>query len=391
MTEPTGISPAMTLLLAVACGLVVAGLYFSQPMIQLIGPQLGFAPATASLIVTLTQIGYGAGLLLVTPLADVLENRRLVLVALCGNVVALALAALAPNAGIFLAASLLVGVTAVVVQILVPLAAHLAPEAIRGRVVGNVMSGLLLGILLGRPLASGIAAACGWRVVFAAAAVATALLGVVLARALPVRRPAVAVGYRALLASLWTLWRTIPALRRRACTQAALFAAFSLFWTAVPLYLTQRFGFGQVGIGLFALAGAGGAVAAPIAGRLADRGWIRPAGAAGMAAVLLAFGATWFHLPLPALVVAAIVLDAGVQTHLVVSQRVIFALAPELRGRLNSVFFAVFFAGGAVGSAVAGLLFAHGWRAVALVGALLPAAALVGFAADRRADAKQPA
>ena len=377
----------MTVLLAVACGLVVAGLYFSQPLTQLIGPRLGFAPWAASLIVTLTQIGYGAGLLLVTPLADILENRRLVLVALCGNVAALVLAALAPNAGVFLAASLLIGLTAVMAQILVPLAAHLAPEAVRGRVVGNVMSGLLLGILLGRPLASLIAAAAGWRVVFAAAAVATALLGLVLARALPQRRPTVVVRYPALLASLWTLWRTTPELRRRARSQAALFAAFSLFWTAIPLYLTQRFGFGQVGIGLFALAGAGGAAAAPIAGRLADRGWIRPAGAVGMAAVLLAFAATGLHLPLPALVVAAVVLDAGVQTHLVVSQRLIFSLAPELRGRLNGVFLAVFFAGGAAGSAVAGVLFAHGWRAVALVGALLPAAALVGLAAEWRAGA----
>src|ERR1700692_4712596 len=152
--RPAGISAGLTLLLATSCGLIVAGLYFSQPLIQLIGPQLGFAPWTAGLIVTLTQLGYGAGLLLVTPLGDMVENRRLVLVALCCNVAALVLAAVAPNSTIFLAAFLLVGVTAVAVQILVPLAAHLAPLAVRGRVVGNVMSGLLLGILLGRPLAS---------------------------------------------------------------------------------------------------------------------------------------------------------------------------------------------------------------------------------------------
>jgi predicted MFS family arabinose efflux permease len=386
--RPEGISTGLTLLLATSCGLIVAGLYFSQPLIQLIGPQLGFAPWTAGLIVTLTQLGYGAGLLLVTPLGDMVENRRLVLVALCCNVAAMVLAAVAPNSTIFLAASLLVGVTAVAVQILVPLAAHLAPLAVRGRVVGNVMSGLLLGILLGRPLASAIASQFGWRWVFMASAVATAMLGVVLARALPVRRPAAAHGYRKLLGSLWTVWRTMPDLRRRACYQAALFGVFSLFWTAIPLYLTAHYGFSQTGIGLFALAGAGGAAAAPIAGRVADRGWIRSTSAVAMAAVMLAFASTIFDLGLPALVIAAIVLDAGVQTNLVISQRTIFALAPELRGRLNSVFVAVFFVGGAVGSALASVLFAYSWTAVALLGTLLPAATLLALATERRNPAR---
>ncbi len=385
---PQGISTGLTLLLAVACGLVVSGLYFAQPLIQLIGPQLGFAPWTSGLIVTLTQIGYGAGLLLVTPLADVLENRRLVLIGLCANIVALILASVAPNRGAFLAASLLVGVTAVVVQMLVPLAAHLAPAATRGRVVGNVMSGLLLGILLGRPAASAIAGHFGWRWVFAASAVATTLLGLVLARALPVRRPAANHAYRALLGSLWTLWRTQPDLRRRACYQSALFGTFSLFWTAVPLYLAARYGLGQYGIALFALAGAGGAAAAPIAGRMADRGWAGPGTAAAMAAVALAFGSTAFDLGLPALVIGAVVLDAGVQTALVFSQRTIYALAPEARGRINSVFFAVLFAGGAVGSALASVLFAHSWIAVAIAGTAVPAITLLIYTTERKPAGK---
>ncbi|HEY2132615.1 MAG TPA: MFS transporter [Acetobacteraceae bacterium] len=382
--QGVGLSAGMTLLLATACGVIVSCLYFAQPLIQLIGPELGFPAWTGGFIVTLTQLGYGAGLLLVTPLADVLENRRLVLVALSCNVVALALAAVSPTATIFLLASLLVGLTAVVVQILVPLAAHLAPRAIRGRVVGNVMSGLLLGILLGRPAASAVAEAFGWRWVFAASAVGTTVLGLVLARALPVRRPSAAHGYGELLSSLWTVWRTMPEVRRRAFYQAALFGTFSLFWTAVPLLLAQRYGFGQTGIGLFALAGAGGAAAAPIAGRLADHGWARAATGFGMAAVLVAFASTGFDLGLIPLALAAVILDAGVQTNLVVSQRAFYSLAPEIRSRLNSVFFAVFFVGGAIGSTLASVLFAHSWGAVAALGMALPAITLVAFLLERR-------
>jgi predicted MFS family arabinose efflux permease len=275
-----GASPAitlrLTLVLAAACGLIVANLYYAQPLIALIAHDLAMPEAAASLIVTLSQLGYVLGLVLLVPLGDLIENRRLVTSVLCVTAVALLAAALAPASLAMLAAVLLIGATSVVAQMLVPFAAHLAPEASRGKVVGHVMSGLLLGILLARPVASLVADHAGWRAMFFASAAAMAALALALTRLLPQCRPIAAIGYGTLLASLWEVLRDIPLLRRRAAYQAALFGIFSLFWTAVPLLLASpRFGFSQSGIAGFALAGAAGAFAAPIAGRIADRGWTR--------------------------------------------------------------------------------------------------------------------
>ena len=284
------VSAGMTTLLAVACGLSAANIYYAQPLIGLIAPAVGLGDKAASLIVTVTQIGYCLGLVLLVPLGDLVENRSLTFWTLSGAAAALAAAALAPSATAFLGAALLIGVASTAAQMLVPIAAHLAPDASRGRTIGNVMSGLLLGIMLARPFSSLIADALGWRAVFGVSALAIAVLAFALRALLPERRPTVDHGYVALIASLWTLLRDTPVLRRRAAYQAALFAAFSLFWTAVPLELAgPTFGLSQRGIALFAFAGAAGALSAPIVGRLADRGWGRASSVVSMAAVAAAF------------------------------------------------------------------------------------------------------
>jgi predicted MFS family arabinose efflux permease len=180
------------------------------------------------------------------------------------------------------------------------------------------------------------------------------------------------------------LFRRHAVLRRRAAYQGLLFGAFSLFWTAVPIHLEREYGLGQTGIGLFALAGAGGVLAAPLAGWVADRGWIRSASALAIGLVFIAFAGAVLPLPVWLLAVAAIVLDAGVQVHLVVSQRLIYALDPAERSRLNSLFMSFFFIGGACGSSVATALAERGWPWVCAVGAALPAIGLVLLALERR-------
>ena len=269
---------SLVVLLAAACGLIAANLYYAQPLVGLIAPDIGLPVTAASLIVTLTQLGYCAGLVLLVPLGDLAENRRLVVTTLGATVLSLAMAAAARSAAAFLAASLAIGLSCVVVQMLVPMAAHLSPEAIRGRMVGNVMSGVLAGIMLARPVASLVADGIGWRWLFGGSAGLMLLLGAVLWRNLPQRLPVAGPRYGVLIASMATLWRTTPLLRRRALYQAALFAAFSLYWTAMPLLLTgPRFGFSQRGVAWFTLAGVAGAFAAPLAGRMADRGLTRRA------------------------------------------------------------------------------------------------------------------
>lgn len=381
-TEPETAPPAgLVTLFAVATGAIAANLYYSQPLVEMIAPALHLPKPVASLLVTLTQLGYAVGLLFLVPLGDLLENRALAVRLTGATVIALAIAAVSPDWEVFLASALLVGIGSCAVQVLVPMAASLTPAPVRGRVIGNVMAGLLFGILLARPLASLIAYVAGWRTVFAVSAVFMALLAVLLRARLPRVAPKADHSYGSLIASLLRLYKTEPTLRRRAAYQCAAFAAFSLYWTAAPLLLISEFGFTQRGIAVFALVGAAGAISAPLAGRFADAGYCRSGSALSLLLVIVSFGLSALGAAehsVAVLALAGVALDFGVQANNVFSQRTIYALAPELRARLNGAYMAVFFAGGAAGSAMASpLLLSGGWPLVATVGAILPALALV--------------
>ncbi len=379
------ISAATIFLLAGSCGLIVANIYYAQPLIGPIAASLGLAPHAAGLIVTMTQLGYAAGLVLVVPLGDLLENRKTVIACIALSAIAVGSAGLASTSTAFLASAFAIGLGATAVQIIVPLAAHLAPDAVRGRVVGSVMSGLMIGIMAARPVASFIASQSSWRTVFALSAALMVALGLVLSRTLPVRKPKAQLSYGALIASMGRLAAATPILRLRAFYQSCLFAAFSLFWTTTPLLLAgPEYRLTQRGIALFALAGVSGAVAAPIAGRLADRGFSRPATGAAILLVALAFLATMTQQgscrALAVLVAAAVGIDFGVQANVVLGLRAIFALAPEARGRLNGIYIATFFLAGALGSAVGAWAYAEGgWPLASKIGLVLPLIALARF------------
>ncbi|WP_456280339.1 MFS transporter [Cupriavidus sp. JZ107] len=371
-------------LFSLCAGVLVANLYYAQPLIELIGPQIGLSASNASLIVSLTQIGYAVGLFFLVPLADLYENRRLLLLSGTAATASLVAAALSTQPGPFLLVSLLLGLSSVSVQILIPLAAHLAPEATRGRTVGTIMGGLLSGILLARPLSSLLAEALGWRAVFVAAATMTLATVAIIALTLPRRVPEHRARYGQLLVSLWHLLARFPLLRQRALYQGLLFAAFSLFWTAAPLELAGHHGLSQAQIGIFALVGALGAVAAPIAGRLADAGHTRIASLAAMALAALSFvpGLATGPYGVYALAATGIVLDFAVQMNMVLGQRAIYALDAASRARLNALYMTAIFIGGAAGSAVASFVYAQaGWQGVVMTGSGLAAIALVAFVA----------
>ena len=388
--EPAEPSGRLVAIFAFACALSVANIYYAQPLVGFIAPELHLSPRLSGFIMTLTQLGYGTGLLFLVPLADLFENRRLIVLAISGVVVGLAGIALAPGAATFMAASFVVGVCAVATQILVPLISHLTPERARGRVVGNVMGGLLAGIMLARPIASVVSGHLGWRTVFAGSAVAMALAAVVLARVLPQRQPTGARTYRQTLRSMAGLVATTPALRRRALYQGLMFGMFTLFWTATPLLLVKQFGISHDGLAWFTLAGAAGALSAPLAGRLADRGWSRPATGLAMATAAVAFGLGLVAAEvdsLPLLVVAAVLLDGAVQITQVVSLRAIYLLAPENRSRLNGLYMAFTFVCGATSSALATAIYAYGWPALAWTGVGIAVCALLAFATEPAASA----
>jgi predicted MFS family arabinose efflux permease len=249
----------------------------------------------------------------------------------------------------------------------------------------------MIGIMLARPASSFIASISSWHVVYIFSGTVMVVLAIVLFCALPRRTPKAQLGYRALLASMGLLFMTTPILRRRALYQAFLFGAFSLFWTTIPLLLAgPEFHMSQRGIALFALAGVAGAVAAPIAGRVADRGWSRAATGAAMLISALAFlltlvGDAGSTTSLVLLVAAAIPLDFGVQGNVVLDYRALFILGAEYRSRLNGLYMATFFLAGAAGSGLGAWAFARGgWELASCIGLALPALALIYFATEHR-------
>jgi predicted MFS family arabinose efflux permease len=386
------ISPWQTALFAIACGLLVANVYNSQPIAGPIAATLGLSPAATGIIVTFTQFGFVAGLLLIVPLADLVENRLLVLILTGIATAGLLGAALSSAPPLYFLSALLVIIGSVAVQVLVPYVSHMCPEEIRGRVVGNVMSGLMIGVLLARPLASFVTQLASWQMVFYISAANMFVVGLVLKLGLPTRVPFATMSYRALLKSMGHLSLRTPILQRRAFYQFCLFGAFSLFWTTVPLLLIgPAFRMSQAGLALFALAGGAGVLAAPVAGRLADSGWTRPATAFAILAVAAAFVVTRVtkigtDYSLALLVVAAILLDFGMTTNHTLGQRAIFVLGAQFRSRFNGLYMSALFAGGAVGSALGGWGYAMGgWSLASWIGVAFPIAALAFFVTEWRA------
>lgn len=387
-----GISSALVVLFAFCCGAIVANVYYSQPIINMIAGDIGLSDTSASLIVALTQGGYALGLLFLVPLGDLVENRRLLITTIVVSAASLLLAGLADAPSSFLLWSLMIGVSSVSVQILIPLAAHLSPEKTRGRVVGNIMSGLLLGILLARPASSLIADHFGWRTIFFVGAGLMVLILVAVLRVVPMRKPDHASSYLGLLKTLGLLLRDEPVLRRRSFYQGLMFAAFSIYWSAVPLELVSEHGFTQTQVALFSLVGAMGAIAAPISGRLADAGYTNIATVCALVLASASFAAGL--LPASAQVIGlaltGVLLDFAVQTNMVLGQRAVYSLDPASRGRLNAIYMTSLFVGGAIGSALTSLIYAHvGWNGIMLLGAALPLVALAWLLVSRsRASAE---
>ena len=374
------ITRSQTLLFAASVGIIVTNLFAPQTLVGLIGPSLGAATSESGLVSMATLLGYAAGLFFLVPLSDLVENRALVLRMVCAAALAAAVASFAPSAASLLAVLFVLGAACSCIQVLVPVAASMAPPGQEGRVIGDVMSGLMIGILLSRPIASLAADAFGWRAFYGISAAALALLAILLGLTLPRRRPPAHANYVSLIASLIGLLGQEPVLRRRAFTASLVMAAFSVFWTAVALRLSAPpFDLGQKGIALFALAGAGGAAVTPIFGRAGDRGFTRLAtilchlvliAALGLAAWAGTARAGGAWLPLILMGVSAVLLDIGVTGDQTLGRRAVNLLQPKARGRINGLFVGIFFIGGAVGSLLSGIAWAWGgWNAVCAAGA----------------------
>lgn len=377
--QGAGVPASLVLLMATTAGVGVASLYYSQPMLGVLGPDLGAGERAVGFVPTLTQLGYALGILLLAPLGDRMDRRRIILAKTAALMLALLASGLAPDLAPLLAASLAVGLAATLAQDVVPAAATLAPEHQRGKVVGTVMTGLLLGILLSRVVSGLLAEHGGWRSVYLLAAAAMALLGVALWRGLPSFKPTTQLGYGALLGSMVQLWRSQPALRRAALAQGLLSVAFSAFWSTLAVMLHQQFHMGSAAAGALGLAGAAGA----LAGRLADRSGPQRVTCLGAGLALASFAvlalSPWLPAgaQLPLLVASAIGFDFGIQATLVAHQTLVYGLEPAARSRLNALLFTGVFIGMASGSALGALALSQwGWGGVVALACAASAAAL---------------
>ena len=374
MSVPRPLSRTLVLLMAVACGAAVANIYYAQPLLSTIAHDFSVSDGTAGLMVTASQVGYAAGLVLLVPLGDLLERRRLITRIMLVTALALAATAASPSFILLAAALLVVGLTSVVAQILVPMASMLAAENERGRVVGHVMSGLLVGILVARTASGLIAQAGGWRLVFAVSAGLMLVLCAVLRAALPEVKPTTTLSYPALLRSVGRLVAEQPTLRVRMLYGVLGMGQFSVLWTTIAFLLAgSPYHYGDATIGLFGLVGLAGALAAQAAGRLADRG--RHHRSTGSFFLIMAV--SWLLIgmgssSLGALIVGIAILDLGIQGAQITNQSVIYRLVPEARSRLTTAYMTAVFASAAVSSALASTLYdADGWSAVTALGGAL--------------------
>src|SRR5690348_8517318 len=387
-TDPqTPVSRRLVLLLAVTCGAAVANLYYAQPLLHTLAQTFSVSDSTAGLLVTASQIGYAIGLAFLVPLGDLLERRRLIVAVLLVCGLGQAVAAAAPEFGVFALAVGVVGISSAVAQIIVPMSSSLAADHERGRVVGTVMSGLLIGILTARTASGILAGLLGWRAVFVIATGVMVALAATLRWALPKVPPTESLPYRSLLRSVGRLVAQEPVLRQRMAVGAAVMGCFSALWTSIAFLLSgPPYNYGNTAIGLFGLAGIAGAAIAPVAGRLADRGKGRLATSAGLLILLASWGLLLLGGHSVVLLVAGIVaLDLGAQGVHISNQSAIYALHAGARSRITTAYMLAYFAGAAAMSAAASILYgSDGWTGVCVLGAGVAAAGLVVWVVTER-------
>ena len=379
-TAPSGL---VILILAMAAGLSVASIYYAQPILPLIGSDLQLSVSGMGLIPTLTQVGYALGILFLLPLGDRHDRRTLILIKSSALALLLALCSFSGGLNALLAISLLIGMMATMAQDIVPAAAMLAPDGKQGKTVGTVMTGLLLGILLSRTVSGLIGEAFGWRVMYQLAAASIAFVGVLLWAVLPRFAAHSTLSYPALMKSMAHLWMRYPELRSAALAQGCLSIAFSAFWSTLALMLLETHHLGSAVAGGFGIAGAAGALAAPLAGALADRTGPARVTQLGSGLVIISF-ALMFTLPLLSphwqlviIAISAVGFDFGLQASLVSHQTLVYSLEPAARGRLNALLFTVVFVGMALGSVLGAQAWAlAGWSAVTGLATLVAVIAL---------------
>ncbi|MGG4610607.1 MFS transporter [Providencia sp. Me31A] len=388
-TQTAELTTGLTILMAIATGLVVASNYYAQPLLDTIAQQFNLTTNTAGFIVTAAQLGYAVGLLFLVPLGDLFERKNLILTMTFLSALGLLITALSNNVWQILLGTALTGLFSVVAQVLIPLAASIAKPHKRGKAVGIIMSGLLLGILLARTISGAVAMIGGWRAIYYVAFALLILLMIIMAIKLPRYHQKANLNYFQLLGSIGRLFFGTPILAVRASLGALSFANFGLLWTAMAFLLASPpFNYSEGTIGLFGLVGAAGALMASQAGHLVDKGKGKLITTIGLILLIL----SWIPIGLAkhsllAFIIGILVLDLAVQAVHVTNQSTLYRILPEARNRLTAGYMTSYFIGGALGSLLSGYAYEHaGWEGVAISGLALTAISLVIWAIGVRFD-----
>ncbi|NUN05925.1 MAG: MFS transporter [Bdellovibrio sp.] len=377
-----GVSRSQVSFMVLTCILVIGNLYYNQPLLGILSREFGVSEKTVALVPALTLIGYAIGILFIVPLGDRIERRRMIQISLfAAGTLALALP-FSPNFVVLCAISFILGFSNISATTLIPFAANLARPEERGKVVGTVLSGILIGTLLGRALSGFMAEHFGWKTVFLFSGCVSYALGVLTPWALPTSEPHFKGTYRELLSSTFQLIRDIPRVREIALMGAILFGSFSAFWTTLTFLLEAApFSYSPQTIGLFGALGMIGALAAPMAGRYADKKGTAATIRLGLYLAMIAFAvlalsSTW----VAGIILGVLILDLGIQIAHISNQTRLFEISQEARSRLSSIYIFCYFVGGSLGAAVGSQLWSFGrWPAVSLGGLLFCVLAAVIF------------
>lgn len=382
------LTAGITTLFSLTCALAVANVYSAQPLLDSMAVSLKVAPGMIGGVITATQLGYAIGLLFLVPLGDWLNRKYVAMTQLLLSAAALVVAGLSPNIATLLGAMLIVGLMAVVVQLMVAWVAILATPQKRGQAVGTMTSGIVSGILLSRFISGAIADIAGWRAVYLTAACMMLLMAGVVWKVMPPpskqSQPQKST-YLSLLKSVFQLYITEPQLRKRGILALLIFAAFSMLWTTMVMPLTAL-SLSHTQAGMFGLAGLAGVLAASRAGKWADQGWAQRT--TGLALALLALSwlpIAYVETSLLWLLVGVIALDFAVQAVHVSNQSLIIAARPAAASRLVGAYMCFYSLGSAAGAIVATQLYSHwGWQAVCLAGAAVSTCAFLVWSGSRR-------
>lgn len=381
-------SRALALLFAIACGMSVANIYFAQPLLDQLSNEFGIDHSIIGVVITITQIFYGLGLLLLVPLGDLLNQRRLIVGQMLLSITALVIVGTAFSSMVLFAGMALVGLLAVVTQTLMAFAATIASPIERGRVVGIVTSGIVIGILLARTFAGILTDLAGWRSVYLVSAALMLLMVCMFLKLLPnVEREVKSLSYSQLIRSVLVLFIQERTLRVRSVLAMLIFADFSILWTSLVLPLsTPPFALSHSAIGAFGLVGVAGALAAARAGKLADQGYGQRTTGIALALLLISWlFISYIEQSLIALVIGIVLLDLAVQAIHVTNQTMILPLRTEARSRLTAGYMVFYSIGSAGGSIASTQIYAHfGWGEVSLLGASVSAFALLFWAMTSR-------